>query len=85
MVLRSQLDCTDSRLPGTGVFDLKTRAAISVRRDMWNIEVSNSRYVYFSSALSLFGRLGLGTKSVQRQALLKVSSESIMIYAARPF
>ncbi|KAG8689648.1 hypothetical protein FRC11_001457 [Ceratobasidium sp. 423] len=38
MVLRSQLDCADSRLPGTGVFDLKTRAAISVRRDMWNIE-----------------------------------------------
>ncbi|CAE6353018.1 unnamed protein product [Rhizoctonia solani] len=41
MVLRSQLDCTDSRLPGTGVFDLKTRAAISVRRDVWNVEVGS--------------------------------------------
>ncbi|CAE6427177.1 unnamed protein product [Rhizoctonia solani] len=41
MVLRSQLDCADSRLPGTGVFDLKTRAAISVRRDIWNIEVGS--------------------------------------------
>ncbi|KDN51594.1 hypothetical protein RSAG8_00139, partial [Rhizoctonia solani AG-8 WAC10335] len=41
MVLRSQLDCADSRLPGTGVFDLKTRAAISVRRDVWNIEVGS--------------------------------------------
>ncbi|CAE6509457.1 unnamed protein product [Rhizoctonia solani] len=41
MVLRSQLDCADSRLPGTGVFDLKTRAAISVRRDMWNIEIGS--------------------------------------------
>lgn len=39
MVLRSQLDCADSRLPGTGVFDLKTRAAISVRHDVWNLEV----------------------------------------------
>ncbi|CAE6520047.1 unnamed protein product [Rhizoctonia solani] len=41
MVLRSQLDCADSRLPGTGVFDLKTRAAISVRRDVWNIEIGS--------------------------------------------
>ncbi|KAF8744306.1 Pet127 protein, partial [Rhizoctonia solani] len=41
MVLRSQLDCSDSRLPGTGVFDLKTRAAISVRRDVWNIEIGS--------------------------------------------
>ncbi|KAF8682508.1 Pet127 protein [Rhizoctonia solani] len=31
----------DSRLPGTGVFDLKTRAAISVRRDVWNIEIGS--------------------------------------------
>ncbi|CAE6347584.1 unnamed protein product [Rhizoctonia solani] len=41
MVLRSQLDCADTRLPGTGVFDLKTRAAISVRRDVWNIEIGS--------------------------------------------
>ncbi|KAG8730459.1 hypothetical protein FRC12_020257, partial [Ceratobasidium sp. 428] len=38
IVLRSQLDCVDTRLPGTGVFDLKTRAAISVRQDVWNVE-----------------------------------------------
>ncbi|CAE6410012.1 Putative mitochondrial translation system component PET127 [Rhizoctonia solani AG-1 IB] len=37
----SMLDCRDSRLPGTGVFDLKTRAAISVRRDVWNIEIGS--------------------------------------------
>jgi hypothetical protein len=30
-VLRSQLDAHDSRLPGTGMFDLKTRAAVSIR------------------------------------------------------
>ncbi|KAF8610419.1 Pet127-domain-containing protein [Ceratobasidium sp. AG-I] len=45
MVLRSQLDCADSRLPGTGVFDLKTRAAISVRQDVWNFEVWPSSFV----------------------------------------
>jgi len=32
-MLRSQLDAFDPRLPGTGMFDLKTRAVISVRMD----------------------------------------------------
>ncbi|KFA62111.1 hypothetical protein S40285_01717 [Stachybotrys chlorohalonatus IBT 40285] len=30
-MLRSQLDAYDPRLPGTGIFDLKTRAVVSVR------------------------------------------------------
>ncbi|KEF61684.1 uncharacterized protein A1O9_03252 [Exophiala aquamarina CBS 119918] len=30
-LLRSQLDCFDPRLPGTGIFDLKTRAVAGVR------------------------------------------------------
>lgn len=30
-LMRSQLDAYDSRLPGTGTFDLKTRAVVSVR------------------------------------------------------
>jgi len=34
--MRSQLDCYDPRLPGTGVFDLKTRAALPVRMDIMN-------------------------------------------------
>jgi len=34
--MRSQLDCHDPRLPGTGVFDLKTRAVLPVRMDMMN-------------------------------------------------
>ena len=32
-MLRSQLDAYDPRLPGTGMFDLKTRAVVSVRMD----------------------------------------------------
>jgi hypothetical protein len=31
IMMRSQLDAVDPRLPGTGVFDLKTRAVISIR------------------------------------------------------
>ena len=37
-LMRSQLDAHDSRLPGTGMFDLKTRAVISIRMDVQNYE-----------------------------------------------
>jgi len=37
--MRSQLDCVDPRLPGTGVFDVKTRAATPIRLDLLNFEV----------------------------------------------
>ncbi|KAF9219174.1 Pet127-domain-containing protein [Gyrodon lividus] len=43
-VLRSQLDCVDPRLPGTGVFDIKTRAAVPIRLDVLNYE-ENSGYL----------------------------------------
>ncbi|CAL1713190.1 unnamed protein product [Somion occarium] len=43
-VMRSQLDAQDSRLPGTGVFDLKTRAALPIRLDLFNYE-KNSGYL----------------------------------------
>jgi hypothetical protein len=42
-VMRSQLDCIDPRLPGTGVFDIKTRAALPIRLDQLNWE-ENSGY-----------------------------------------
>ncbi|KAF3770767.1 hypothetical protein M406DRAFT_22057, partial [Cryphonectria parasitica EP155] len=35
-MMRSQLDAYDPRLPGTGVFDLKTRAVVSIRMDARN-------------------------------------------------
>ena len=37
-MMRSQLDGVDSRLPGTGSFDIKTRSTIAVRMDMENVE-----------------------------------------------
>ena len=42
--MRSQLDCQDPRLPGTGVFDIKTRACLPVRMDILNYE-ENSGYL----------------------------------------
>ncbi|PSR94335.1 mitochondrial protein Pet127-domain-containing protein [Coniella lustricola] len=35
-MMRSQLDAYDPRLPGTGIFDLKTRAVVSIRMDALN-------------------------------------------------
>ncbi|KAL9002592.1 MAG: hypothetical protein Q9188_004483 [Gyalolechia gomerana] len=37
-IMRSQLDAHDPRLPGTGMFDLKTRAVVSVRMEASNFE-----------------------------------------------
>ncbi|KAH9065355.1 mitochondrial protein Pet127-domain-containing protein [Lactarius vividus] len=37
-MLRSQLDCVDHRLPGTGVFDIKTRGVMTIRHDLLNFE-----------------------------------------------
>ncbi|KAI9677654.1 MAG: hypothetical protein M1817_006609 [Caeruleum heppii] len=38
LLMRSQLDAHDERLPGTGMFDLKTRAVVSIRMDVNNYE-----------------------------------------------
>ncbi|CAN8095506.1 unnamed protein product [Discula destructiva] len=38
-MMRSQLDAYDPRLPGTGVYDLKTRAVVTVRMDAVNHEM----------------------------------------------
>jgi hypothetical protein len=37
-LLRSQLDAHDPRLPGTGMFDLKTRAVVTIRMDVIGYE-----------------------------------------------
>ncbi|KAF8492701.1 mitochondrial protein Pet127-domain-containing protein, partial [Gautieria morchelliformis] len=43
-VMRSQLDCQDTRLPGTGIFDIKTRAVLPIRIDQLNFQ-ANSGYL----------------------------------------
>jgi len=37
-LMRSQLDAYDKRVPGTGMFDLKTRAVVSIRMDAANFQ-----------------------------------------------
>ncbi|WRT64265.1 uncharacterized protein IL334_001196 [Kwoniella shivajii] len=43
LLMRSQLDCYDPRLPGNGVFDIKTRACLPIRHDRANY-LANSDY-----------------------------------------
>lgn len=42
-LMRSQLDCYDTRLPGNGTFDLKTRAVCAIRHDRES-DASQSTY-----------------------------------------
>lgn len=41
-ILRSQLDAFDPKLPGTGVFDLKTRAVAAIRHDISYVEKNDN-------------------------------------------
>lgn len=45
-ILRSQLDAYDHNLPGTGVFDLKTRAVAAIRHDLSYVEKNNNQTGY---------------------------------------
>ncbi|KAL7267846.1 hypothetical protein RUND412_009548 [Rhizina undulata] len=44
-LMRSQLDAYDPRLPGTGMFDLKTRAVVSVRMDVLNFHLGSGYHI----------------------------------------
>ncbi|GMM56217.1 Pet127 protein [Maudiozyma humilis] len=45
-IVRSQLDAYDPKLPGTGVFDLKTRAVSAIRHDLAYVENNNNSTGY---------------------------------------
>lgn len=47
LLMRSQLDAQDPRLPGTGVFDLKTRAVVSIRMDHKEYETGSGYQLRF--------------------------------------
>lgn len=83
--MRSQLDCHDHRLPGTGVFDLKTRAALPIRMDLFNYEVIFSNYntFLFSNIFALYRRIPVISFALCK-APLKVSSVNITISSVLP-
>lgn len=63
LLMRSQLDCKDRRLPGKGTFDVKTRAALVIRHDRANYVVSAS-----SLANVLADRLTCGNPPLRKIA-----------------
>jgi hypothetical protein len=74
--MRSQLDAQDSRLPGTGVFDIKTRAAVAIRYDPLNYRVRLQRWKV--PTLMLCYRTMLDIKYGLITASLKASRENNM-------
>ncbi|KIK15735.1 hypothetical protein PISMIDRAFT_638417 [Pisolithus microcarpus 441] len=68
-VMQSQLDCTDSPLPGTRVFDIKARAAVPIRLDILNYEVCRTNRVPLYIRLSgyLIKRLTGGLESFEKE------------------
>jgi hypothetical protein len=83
-IMRSQLDCYDHRLPGTGVFDLKTRACIAIRRDRLNWEAIQSSSVVFDCSSMAFRKM-LVTKLSSSMENLRVSNENTMISFVQHF
>ncbi|BFZ55326.1 hypothetical protein PYCC9005_002366 [Savitreella phatthalungensis] len=51
MLMRSQLDCHDPRLPGNGTFDLKTRAVLPIRMNVRNTEEGAGYQIFQSTGL----------------------------------
>lgn len=82
--MRSQLDCYDRRLPGTGVFDIKTRAALPLRLDLMNFE-ENSGYLIRKSQ-GLYESFEREYYDLIRSAFLKYryASPYFLYYANAP-
>ncbi|GMK59665.1 hypothetical protein CspeluHIS016_0802710 [Cutaneotrichosporon spelunceum] len=69
VLMRSQLDCQDNRLPGSGTFDIKTRAAMPIRHDRANWEAHK---VYdISETLGQFATFERETFDLTRSGMLK--------------
>lgn len=69
VLMRSQLDCQDNRLPGSGTFDIKTRACMPIRHDRANW-VKHSAYD-ISETLGEFATFERETFDLSRSGMLK--------------
>jgi hypothetical protein len=83
-VMRSQLDCVDKRLPGTGVFDVKTRACLPIRMDMLNFEVCSEIVEPKSIGEATLCRKTRDTLSVSNTEPSRVSRRSTTTSSAPP-
>jgi hypothetical protein len=81
--MRSQLDCHDTRLPGTGVFDIKTRGCLPCRIDLLNFEVFAPSFLELCRVDDVENSKTWGIRSDIRLDGSKVSTESMLILSNR--
>ncbi|KAK9457964.1 mitochondrial protein Pet127-domain-containing protein [Dipodascopsis uninucleata] len=74
-LMRSQQDCMDPRLPGTGTFDLKTRAVAAVRYDIDQIHRVGSTGYQIKSLYGEFESFESEYRDMIRAAFLKYSMQ----------
>lgn len=78
-IIRSQLDCYDSKLPGSKVFDLKTRAVSAIRYDLSYVEQNNNYTGYqIDKIYGPFESLEREFFDLIRSSLLKYSLQARM-------
>lgn len=78
-IIRSQLDAYGDHLPGSGVFDLKTRAVVSVRHDLSYVQKHGNFTGYeINKVYGEFESLEREFFEVIRSALLKYSLQARM-------
>ena len=78
-LMRAQLDCYDPRLPGTGIFDIKTRAAVAIRHDRLNYEVTRIFELIERRLTSLLSRKHPVTRLTGSKDCSRVSSANFTI------
>lgn len=75
-LMRSQLDCYDSRLPGTGFFDLKTRAVCAVRHDMDYAQIHDGSHYTINKLDGEFESYAREWYELIRSTMLKYSLQA---------
>lgn len=84
--MRAQLDCHNPDLPGTGIFDIKTRAAVPIRYDLENYKVILDYIIHTRLMIVTFSsRITWITKSALCKATGRALRKSIMISSAQLF
>ncbi|KAK9470883.1 mitochondrial protein Pet127-domain-containing protein [Dipodascopsis tothii] len=76
LVMRSQLDCYDRRLPGTGTFDLKTRAVCAVRHDIQHTQANEGTGYQITQMLGPYESYEREYVDLVRLAFLKYSLQA---------
>lgn len=75
-MMRSQLDCKDSRLPNGGVFDLKTRAVCAVRHDLDYVQINDGTDYQIKSLYGKFESFEREWYDLIRSTMLKYSLQA---------